>query len=204
MKKRYFLLAGIMILFGVVLLFMPEKQNTEQVSPDQLMGELNEQTRFIGTDEVAERIINKDPSIMLVDVRSMYDYTDFSLPGAVNIPLEEILLEDWKDYVDQDVRSVIFFSNGTIDAEKAWILTRRLGYTNNYIMKGGLNCWIDDIIKPTKPPVTASSEEFDRYQFRLGASRFFGGGNLDVQTESGAEPIQITRKTKTQVVEGGC
>lgn len=203
MRKTYWISIGIVLLLGVGVLVLPPRTYQEEVSADKILTEITDGTRYYSNDEVAAMIIDQDPSFILVDVRSMYDFVDFSLPGAINIPLDELLLPDWDDYFNQRAQKLIFYSNGSILAEKAWLLAQRLGYEHTYIMKGGLNAWIEDIIRPTPPPETASEEDFQKYQFRLGASRFFGGG-MEVQSDIQAEPIVIERKQKKNVIEGGC
>lgn len=204
MNIRYVFFAALLFILGAGLLFIPEKQNLNETAPEQLLSELFYQTRYISTDEVAERIINEDPSLFLVDVRMADYYFEYSLSGAANIPLEEILYPDWEDYLAQEYVDIVFFSNGDIFAEQAWMLASRMGYENLYIMKGGLNCWFEIIINPVKPEVTASSTEFDLYEFRKGASQYFAGGELISSDEVTAEPIVVSRKKKNSVVEGGC
>ncbi len=204
MRKTYWVSISIVLLLGIGVLILPERSYEEEISADKILAEITDGTRFYSTDDVATMIIDQDPSFILVDVRSMYDFVDFGLPGAINIPFDEMLLPDWDDYFGQNAQKLIFYSNGSVLAEKAWLLAQRLGYDNTYIMKGGLNCWIEDIIRPTPPPETASEERFNQYQFRLGASRYFGGGGEDVQTEIQGEPVIFQRKQKKTVVEGGC
>lgn len=207
MRKTYVVLAAIVILLGLGLVILPEERfdyAEEELPPDRLLAELYDQTRFLSTDEVAKRIIEGDPSYLFVDVRSSKEYKDYTLPGAINIPLGDLLNEEWRDYLAQDARTLVFFSNGSIKAEQAWLLAQRLGYDNNNIMQGGLNSWIEDIIRPEIPPETASDDAINQYRFRMAASMYFGGGSMDVETEIEAEPVIIQRKKKKRVVEGGC
>ncbi len=204
MNIRYSLLIALVIILSVILLVLPEKKSTTEVSPKALLLELKEQTHYKSTDEVAERLINKDPSIFLIDVRMADAYFEYSLPGAENIPLEDILHPDWADYLDQSNRELIFFSNADVYAEQAWLLARRMGYENLYVMKGGLNEWFETIIQPTAPPETASNSEFDLYQFRKGASIYFCGGQSVVSDETIQEVVVMSRKKKKTVIEGGC
>ncbi len=204
MNKAYFFLAALMLLLGAGLVFLPGRENPEEASPRDLLGELRNPSLFISTDKVAEMIIDKDPSLLLVDVRDMYDHFDFSLPGAHSIPLEEILMYDWVDSLAFANSQIVLFSNSDIRAEQAWLLMTRKKVKNLHVMKGGLNRWFETIIQPEKPSATAPTEEFDLYEFRKGASIYFTGGTAAVETESGAEPVTVKRKKKTNVVEGGC
>ncbi len=204
MNIRYSLLIALVIILGVILLILPEKTHTEIISPDVLLNELKEQTHFKHTDEIAERIINQDPTILLIDVRMADYYFEYALPGAENIPLEDILHPDWEDILDQSDRDIVFYANADVYAEQAWMLARRMGYENLFVMKGGLNSWFETIMQPKPPAETASSSEIDRYQFRKGASIFFSGGQIITTDESAQETVVVTRKKKKSVVEGGC
>jgi rhodanese-related sulfurtransferase len=204
MKLKYILPAILLFLLGFILLFLPEPDRAEQLSPEELLADITDNSRYISTDDIARRLVEQDPSLVLVDVRSMYDYEEFTLPGAFSIPLEEILLEDWKDYLEQEGKDVVFFSNADILADQAWILSRRTGKQDIFVMKGGLNEWFATIIKPTPPPETAPAEAFDLYQFRRGACQYFVGGNMADVPDMQVEQVEFTRKKKKNVVEGGC
>jgi rhodanese-related sulfurtransferase len=205
MNKRYYLLAGIMIILGVVLALLPEKQYYKQIKPVELLAEINDPARYVTTDQVAQKIIDQDPSIALVDVRSVIENEKFSLPNAINIPMSEILNEEYTDMLDPSTQDIIFFSNSDIYAEQAWIVAARYGFTNIYIMKGGLNRWVETIMKPEPPASTASTYEIDLYEFRRGACTYFGGGNTIIQADgSKAKPVVMKRRKKKSVAAGGC
>ena len=204
MNIRYIFFAAIFFILGAGLLLIPEKKNLNETALEKLHSELFDQTRYISADEVAERIINQDPSLFLIDVRMADYYAEYSLPGAANIPLEEILYPEWEDYLAQELMDIVLYSNGDIYAEQAWMLANRMGYKNLYIMKGGLNCWFSTIIKPVKPEECASSTEFDLYDFRKGASQYFTGASLELSDEADTEHIVVSRKKKKAVLEGGC
>jgi len=204
MNKAYIVLTLLLILAGVGLLVLPEREHPEEATPRELLSDLRNPSRFISTDKVAEMLIEKDPTLVLVDVRDMYDYLDFSLPGAHSIPLEEILLYDWVDSLAYQQSKVVLFSNSDIRSEQAWMLLQRQNHENIHVMKGGLNHWFETIIRPTAPPETASTDEIDLFQFRKGASIYFTGGTAVIEPETGGEAVIVTRRKKTQVVEGGC
>ena len=59
-----------------------------------------------------------------------------------------------------------FYSNGSLEAIEAWMITRQLGYQNNYVLKGGLNYFGDLILNPQQPPTTSPDEELAKYDLR--------------------------------------
>lgn len=196
MNKTYFFLIVLVVFLGVGALFLPEGKYTEEVSPDQLFLKINDPSRFVTTDQVARAIIEGDPTILIVDTRSSDQYEAFSLPGSVNIPLKElidstgIIDEKWENYLGIEGMYIAFYSNGDVCADQAWVLCTRLGIKDLFVMKGGLNNWVETILKPEPPAQTAPSEEFALYDFRKGASMHFGGGGtLEVETKK-SEPVK--------------
>ncbi len=204
MNKAYYILAVFLLLLGIGLVVLPDREHYDEASPRELLSDLKNPSRFISTDKVAEMIIDQDPTLLLVDVRDMYDFLDYSLPRAHSIPLEEILMNDWIDSLSYNRSMIVLFSNSDILADQAWILLKRENYNNIHVLKGGLNCWFETIIQPSPPAETAADEEIDRYQFRKGASIYFLGGTAPVEQETGTQAVVVKRKNKTKVVEGGC
>jgi hypothetical protein len=149
-------------------------------------------------------IIEGDPTLELVDVRNEYDYFEYSLPKALSIPLDSIMVDPYQDYLGIENMYVVFYSNDDILADQAWVIAKRMGYGSIYVMKGGLNCWIRTIIQPEAPAETASKEEFELYDFRRGASMYFTGAELATSSESNAKSVTVKRKKKASVAEGGC
>jgi rhodanese-related sulfurtransferase len=209
MQKRYIILAILLFVVAFGLVFLPGIQEKEQIPADVFLKKINDPSRFVTTDMVAKRIINQDPGLLLIDVRATGDFESYSLSGAINIPLADILIEDWQGYLDQDVQDVVFYSNDDILAGKAWTLCVQLDYKNLYVMKGGLNEWFATIMQPEMPEETDPSEAFDLYAFRKGARIYFGGNQTAVSEESNGEKeiknktIPIRKKVKKEA-EGGC
>ena len=203
MNKNYIILFGLLIVLSGGLLFLPEKNNYIQESPENLMWDIAQPTRYITTDQVAKMIIEKDPLFQLVDVRQDYDFEAFSLPNSYNIPLDSILTEDANYILDIDDINTILISDDDIKADQAWVIAKRMGYKNVYVMKGGLNCWIRTIIQPEAPLESAPITDFELYNFRKGASVYFTGAEISIDTDS-KQSVNITRKKKETVAEGGC
>lgn len=206
MKKQYILGIVIFVILGVFISFTGVQQREYvETKPDQLFLDLIESTRYYTVEEVAQKIISQDPSIQLIDVRDSTSYNKFTLSGAINMPLAEVLDPKNRDYLDQDVYQTIFFSNGSSDADIAWMICNRMGYKNTYVMLGGLNTWVDHILEPKDHSVIWDKVDDQMYQYRKGASIYFGGKAIDVEDAGDqlkAKKPVIRRKKKE--VEGGC
>jgi len=204
MNRNYIILAVLFIILAGGIFFLPERDNYKQINPEQLMWDIVQTSRYVTTDQVAEMIIEGDPTLQLVDVRNEYEYFDYSLPNALNIPLDSIVADSYSDYLGIEDMNMVFLSNDDILADLAWVMVRRLGYKNIYVMKDGLNGWISTIIQPEAPAETASKTEWELYSFRKGASMYFTGAEIAATDDSGGKPVTVRRKKKANVAEGGC
>ncbi|MCX6303913.1 MAG: rhodanese-like domain-containing protein [Bacteroidetes bacterium] len=209
MKPLHYLTLVLLIL-ALVIAFVP--QNTTRpykLTAEQLLAEIRTGTQFVSPDEVADKIIQKDPSIQLIDVRNPREFEMFSLPGAVNIPLQDILSEGNTDVLNQGTKMNILYSNGSTEANEAWLLTRQLGYQNNYVLQGGLNYWMETILSPSKPGGVISNDEIARYDFRKAASMALGGGDVHASAaapaaSSAAPKPGVVPVKKKKKASGGC
>jgi rhodanese-related sulfurtransferase len=200
------LLAMFIIPLGMILAFVPANTtHPYKLSPADLLEHVNSGMQYFTPDEVAHMVVTKDPSLVLIDIRAETEYEKFHLPGAINIPLFSLLDENWKDYVDQDLRYNVFYSNGTVNANQAWMLTRQLGYENNYVLQGGLNYWVESIMNPIKPGSTSPNEEIAKYDFRKGAGQALGGGAImESSSQVAPELPKIAPRAKKKKAQGGC
>lgn len=205
MSTRYILLTILLLGTSFGLIYLPEKEDNGQINPAQFLYEIDNPARFVTTDLIAKRLIERDPSLFLIDVRSEDEYNNYSIPGAFNIPLENITSDEYADYLDQPGMDVVLISNGGIYADQAWAMAAQKGIKNIYIMKGGLNEWFATIIKPVAPPETAPTEAFDLYAFRKSACIYFGGASAGVGSTAPVEKkTVVVRKKKKKAAEGGC
>ncbi|MCK5856633.1 MAG: rhodanese-like domain-containing protein [Bacteroidales bacterium] len=206
MKKFDVIYVGL-LLVGAFWAFVINSANDEpidRVQPCDLLDIVSQTDKYMTTDELARRLMSDDPTLALIDLRSKTEYDKYSLTGATNIPLENVLDDEYVDIINQDIQTVVFYGNSSDLAAKAWMLTKRLGYQNSYILKGGLNRWVETILRPREPQETASRVEFERYSFRKAASSYFGGGSaLGESTTTKRLSAPIKRKKKS-AAGGGC
>ncbi len=200
-------LAAIFLPLGLIIAAVPENTTKAyKLTAQELLVEAQEGAQFMSTDEIADAVIQKDPSFQLIDVRAQDEFEKFHLPNAINIPLTDILSDEWADFLDQDVKMNVFYSNGNLKSNEAWMITRQLGFENNYVMQGGLNYWAETIMDPKAPASTSPDDEIAKYDFRKGASMALGGGavsSTNSTKKSSSKPV-IKRRKKKKRAAGGC
>ncbi len=194
---------------GLIIAAVPDNTtHPYKLTADQLLEEVKGRQQFFSPDELADKLINKDPSIQLIDVRDPDEFDKYNLPGAINIPLSDLMNAQWTDILNQDTKMNIFYGNGTVEANQAWMITRQLGYENNYVLEGGLNYWIETIMNPEKPASTHPDEDIAKYDFRQAAGSALGGGGAltpaPAASQSGGAKPAIIKKPAKKKVAGGC
>ena len=207
---RYKILGAILILLAGGLVLLPKYQKHEGIKLEQLLSNAISPERYISTDQLSHKLINKDPSFILIDVRDEKSFGNYTLPNAINIPLKKLLDKDSSTFLNQNQFDVVFFSNDNFYADQAWILCNRLGYKNLRVLKGGINQWFSTIINPLKPNEDMPKEEFELYTTRKAASMYFGVVYPDQVKAKDVEKPKIAPKRVITVIkkkkapEGGC
>jgi len=202
-------LAAIFIPLGILIAAIPDNKVVAlKADAEQLLSEIKDGNNLITTDVVADMLVKKDPSLVLIDVRSKADYDQFHLPGAVNVPIANLLSSENAGYFDQDIKMNVLYANGTTNATEAWMLLRQKGYKSVFVMKGGLNYWAETIMNPQKPASTSPDDEQARYDFRKAAGGVLGGGTLapaEGQSAAGiTAPLINSNGPKKKRAAGGC
>ena len=68
---------------GLIMAAIP--QNTThpyKLTPEQLLEHVNSGMQYITPDEIADMIINEDPSLLLIDVRGADEYENYHSHGT--------------------------------------------------------------------------------------------------------------------------
>ncbi len=204
MNRNYIFLTLLMLILALGTFFLKKKPAGPETKPEALLLEIVQPTRFVSTDQVAKMIIRKDPSLEIVDVRSPEEFAKFTLPNAINIPPDSLLLPSGSDYLGIPGIKVVFISDDGIKADQEWVLAKRLGYKDIYVMKGGLNRWIETIIQPKEPGESEPYTAFEQYEFRKGAQLYFTGAKVESSATTKKVKVVVRRKKKAHVASGGC
>ncbi|HHP7240708.1 MAG TPA: rhodanese-like domain-containing protein [Cyclobacteriaceae bacterium] len=196
-------LSIIIIGLGATAAMLPDARNNAlELNEKALHQEILKSSHYITADELAGLLINEDPSVQLIDVRTGTRPDDL-LPGALHIPVDSIFSPNKNFYFDQIAMKNILYSDDDQLATQVWMITRQKGYKNNYILSGGLEAWNNLIINPKYPDNSAPKSAFDLYEKRAAASRYFTGSEKTIKPAKINPIIPIQRKKKKKV-QGGC
>lgn len=93
-------------------------------------------TTLVSSDELVE-LLDTDPKLLMLDVREAEEFADWKIPGALNIPLDELATR--LSEVPSDRRVVMICARGPRATEGAEIL-REHGRSSQ-ILDGGMGAW---------------------------------------------------------------
>ena len=204
MNRNYIFLTLLMLALALGTFFLKKEPARQETKPETLLLEIVQPTRYVSTDQVAKMIIQKDPSLEIVDVRTPEEFAKFTLPNALNLPPDSLLTPSGNEQLGIPGMKVVFISDDAIRADQEWVLAKRMGYSDIYVMKGGLNRWIETIIQPKEPGEEDPYTAFEQYEFRKGAQLYFTGAKVKNTTVSKKIKVVVRRKRKVQAASGGC
>jgi len=115
---------------------------------DGLPGNFN----AIRVNELEEEVAS-DASPFLLDVRTVDEYTEGHIEGAINIPLNE-LTQNLDLLPAQDTNIVVYCGSGHRSA-LAMLAMNLLGYEDTRSLLGGNRAWINSELPNTEVPTTA-------------------------------------------------
>ena len=130
---------------------------------------------FISAPELAERIVRRDGTLRVFDLRSHAEYERFHIPGAAHTTLRGLAREP----LAADSTTVIY-ANRLAHAARGWATLSGRSVRDVRILRGGAYEWI---MRIHEPRVAVDATDAERAEFEQAArfSRFFGGRtHLDV------------------------
>lgn len=197
-----------MLGLALLILFLPESPKAKwyQTDAQTLLKEAAEGKQYIDAEEVTYKIINPaDMDLLLVDVRSEDDFARFSLPGAINIPLEKITDRSSKNIMKDSKRKVVFYSFASTAADQAWLLARRESMQNIFVLKDGLNGLFSKVFyEETDTTSRMEMVQFEK-RFRDEARQAFLTGGASEQSSSKPAPVRTLVDVQPPAAgKGGC
>ena len=139
--KRLFGFAVLAFMLAV-LIGCGEKNTANSIMPEQRVEEIavekRTEYRKISPQE-AKQMLDKNPEIILVDVRNEDEYAEIRIPGSLLIPKDVVEEKAARALPDKDAIVLVYCKGGARSKIAAEILIG-MGYTNVYDM-GGIIDW---------------------------------------------------------------
>ncbi len=126
-------------------------------SDQQLLQAIEGAADHIEPIELADRILRREPQLLVVDVRTPGEFAQFHIRGSINATLTE-LVEVLQPY--RNAGTIVLYSNGMTHPAQARDALYRMGYQNVYILTDGLKGFIETCLKPVSLRSEPVPQEF--------------------------------------------
>jgi rhodanese-related sulfurtransferase len=161
MKKSYITILGIIVIALLVWLIVVSVKSRHKFAfvntAETVHKELVAAKQFVTPDEARDMLSTSDNKAIFVDVRNPREFDNFHLPNSINIPMQQVLDEQYKT-LWQNGESKVLFGTDTRQADQVRTLLIQFGYTNVSVLHGGSSYWKQNMINAS--PFT-SRAEFD-------------------------------------------
>ena len=141
MKTRA--LAILALVLGTAAAFAgnPYGRTRGRIDVDELATIVAREEDQVAAPDLQEWIRSRKPGLRLLDLRTPAEFTEYHIPTA-----ERVSLPDLARYPVGPRDVVVLYASGIGGAAQAWVFLRALGHHDVYVLRGGLEAWLDDVL----------------------------------------------------------
>jgi rhodanese-related sulfurtransferase len=140
---------------------------------------------------LAQWIIEKRQDYQLIDLRQPWQYDDYHIPTAINVPLSQFFQESNLKQLDRS-KKIVVYGLGAGHAAETQLLLQMKGY-NAYSVREGISAWWELVITPVS--LRSESATAEGYQQAKQLRDYFFGGS-----QSGVKPSAAAPATAAPIV----
>lgn len=198
-----------MMLFLTLLnLYLPGEPRSKWYENDAetLLEEAVSASHYASSDEVAYKLLHESENdLLLIDVRSPDEFAAFSLPGAINLPLAEVLSQKAEKLFGETNKNVVLYSYASTDADQAWLLLQRRGMKNIRVLQHGLNGFFSTYFAGSHQTESRLEQVNFDLRFRQRAMKAFKTGEAAEKIVTKGTPVTtIVDIMPPKAGKGGC
>ncbi|HXJ96704.1 MAG TPA: rhodanese-like domain-containing protein [Terriglobia bacterium] len=144
------LAAGVAVLLGLVAALAATTVGGTGAGPvdaPKLVQAIMAETDHVTAGELAGWILQKNRDYLLVDIRDPWQFDDYHIPTAINIPLGQLFEDSGLKQLSRE-KKIVVYGLGVGRASQAQLLLSLKGY-NSFSLEEGLGGWWDAVMTPT-------------------------------------------------------
>lgn len=130
----------IFIIIGLLTIAYPKYYYKSD--PSEMLELVQKDSFKISPKALAGEILNKNQNIVLVDIRSQFEYSKGNINGSINIPANNILDDEnfnkFTDFQKQN-KTIILYGTDIVEANVPFMTLYPLGIHNIKLLMGGYN-----------------------------------------------------------------
>ena len=198
-RPRKHVVAGLCVLaLGVIFVFLPDRKThlINKVSDAEYI--VSHPVAAMDVDELAFRIVDHEPNVRIIDVRSPDAYAKLALPGSDNVSLRDFFGKDWVPVLSQRHVKKVLLADNESQERAACLLLQELGYENLAVLRGGFDAFKKTILEHSAFVRSGTRWDEDVINFRGKALVDIKKMIDDNKNKGPKEP------KKTKKIQGGC
>lgn len=144
------LAAGIAVLLGLVVALAATVAHGTGAGPvdaPALVQNIVTEKDHVTPGELARWIVEKRQDYLLLDIRDPWQFDDYHIPTAINIPLSQLFEDAGLKRLSRE-KKIVLYGLGAGHAAEAQLLLSLKGY-NAYSLREGLEAWWSEVMTPT-------------------------------------------------------
>jgi rhodanese-related sulfurtransferase len=196
--RPHYVAGSAALAIGIVLFGLPDRKARLLAQVGDSAYRAAHPVRLMTADELAYRILDDDPRLIVIDLRSVEARKDLAVPGSLSIPIDGLFAKEWTRVLGRRRSTRVFVDEDGGEAVRAALLAERLGYDNVRALEGGLAALRHTILEYQSSGEPANAAEADAARFRAEARRRLARRIADAK----AQPPPP--KTPIRKAPGGC
>ena len=190
----------VIVIIGFLTMQKPERKFV--ISVDQMQKEVLKRNETIKPSEAITISESNNDAYRFIDLRNPHDFIKGHINGAINIPKQYLLSEEYDKLIQDTSKINILYSGTHDDACGPWMILKQLGYNNNRILLGGYKLYkkAEKLTAQINPKdYLDESPKYDYAKIVKSTS-----GSVVFGSTKKKKKITIKRKKKKKGAEGGC
>jgi len=133
-RKGILFLIMLVVLVSVTACGTTDTTSSEQATSNKI------------TATEAQQLIEEEPDLIVVDVRTEAEYAEGHLENAILIPSTEVESSVESILPDKDAKILLYCRTDNRSGD-AYTIMQGLGYTDLYDLEGGISAWQGEIVQ---------------------------------------------------------
>ena len=196
--RTHVVLGAGLVALALVLALLPDYRSRLMAGATKEAAVAANLAERMTADELAFRIVDHEPRLKIVDVRSQTAFASSALPGSVNFALPDLLGKEAASTLSQRHVKKLIVGASEEQERAAYFLLKKQGFENLAILEGGMPAFNGTILAPVSFVSTGSRWDGDVRRFREGA-RTEILKQMQAAKAGGAKKPKVVKK-----VQGGC
>lgn len=149
MKRPYIKVLGLLVVVMAIGLVFASLKTSKKYkfskSAITLHQELVSGSHLMDPATALELMQKNDEKYIFIDIRNPREYDNFHIEGAINIPMQTVLDDEYIPYL-KNSKTKVLYSNENLEADQVRLLLTQYGYDKLMVLQGGAMYWKENML----------------------------------------------------------